>query len=133
MKYILFGMAVGLYVAAMPVQAQDTPLAGNTEAGATVFKKCLACHKVGPGATNGVGPSLNGVVGRQAGTYPGYNFSAAMRNSGLVWDEPTLTTYLHAPRELVPGTKMAFVGLKKNQEIADVITYLRQFESDENR
>jgi cytochrome c len=124
---ILFGVAVCLFVAASPVQAQEAPSPGMAEAGATVFKKCLVCHKVGPEATNGVGPLLNGVVGRPAATYPGYNYSAAMRNSGLVWDEPTLTTYLHGPRKLVPGTKMTFPGLPKDQDIADVIAYLKQF------
>lgn len=100
---------------------------GNAEAGATVFKRCMACHSVGPDAKNGVGPVLNGVVGRAAGVYPGYDYSAANKNSGLTWDEPTLATYLHAPRKLVPGTKMTFAGLSKDQEIADVIAYLKQF------
>jgi cytochrome c len=130
MKYILIGIAIGLSVAAIPAQAQDASPAGNAEAGAIVFKKCLVCHKVGPQATNGVGPLLNGVVDRPAGTFPGYNYSAAMRNSGLVWDEPTLTTYLHAPRKLVPGTKMTFPGLPKDQDIADVIAYLKRFNAD---
>jgi cytochrome c len=89
----------------------------------------MACHKVGPDAKNGVGPVLNGVVGRAAGVYPDYSYSAASKNSGLAWDEPTLTTYLRAPRELVPGTKMTFAGLKKDQEIADVIAYLKQFDA----
>ena len=100
---------------------------GNAEAGAVVFRRCMACHQVGPDAKNGVGPVLNGVVGRAAGVYPDYSYSAANKNSGLTWDEPTLTTYLHAPRKLVPGTKMTFAGLNKDQEIADVIAYLKQF------
>jgi cytochrome c len=70
---------------------------------------------------------LNGVVGRPAGRYPGYNYSSANKSSGLVWDEPTLSRYLRAPAEVVPGTKMVFFGLKKDQEISDVIAYLKQF------
>jgi cytochrome c len=134
MKHILCGVAIGLITAlsvtTIPAQAQDTLPAGNAEAGAIVFKKCLVCHKVGPDATNGVGPLLNDVVDRPAGTFAGYNYSAAMRNSGLVWDEPTLTTYLHGPRKLVPGTKMTFPGLPKDQDIADVIAYLKGFKAD---
>jgi cytochrome c len=89
----------------------------------------MACHKVGTDARKGVGPVLNGVVGRAAATHPDYSYSAAMKDSGLIWDEATLTTYLQAPRRLVPGTKMTFTGLKKSQEIADVIAYLKQFDA----
>jgi cytochrome c len=99
-------------------------------AGAVVFRKCMACHEVGPNARNGVGPILNGTVGRPAGTHPGYSYSLATRNSGLVWDERTLARYLRAPRELVPGTRMAFPGLKDDGDIADVITYLKQFDEE---
>lgn len=122
----MLGLATALLTAVGSAHAQDTS-PGNAEAGAVVFKRCMACHQVGPDAKNGVGPVLNGVVGRAAGTYPDYNYSAANKDSGLTWDEPTLTTYLHAPRKLVPGTKMTFAGLSKDQEIADVIAYLKQF------
>lgn len=129
MKSILFGSAAAISLAIGPAHAQDTLSAGNAEAGATVFKRCMACHKVGPDARKGVGPVLNGVVGRAAATYPDYSYSTAMKNSGLIWDEATLTTYLQAPRKLVPGTKMTFAGLKKQQEIADVIDYLKQYDA----
>jgi cytochrome c len=133
LKYHLFKAATILSVAMIPAHAQDAAPMGNTEAGAIVFKKCQACHKVGPDARNGVGPVLNGVVGQAAGTSPGYNYSAAIKKSGLVWDETTLTTYLHAPRKLVPGTKMTFAGLPKDQEIIDVIAYLKLFDAHGNR
>lgn len=107
--------------------AEDARSSGRPEAGETVFKKRMACHQVGPNARNSIGPVLNGVVGRPAGRYPGYNYSSANKNSGLVWDEPTLSRYLRAPAEVVPGTKMIFFGLKKDQEISDVIAYLKQF------
>ena len=90
----------------------------------------MACHQVGPSARNGIGPVLNGVVGRPAGVYPGYSYSSANKSSGLVWDEQTLTRYLRAPAEVVPGTKMIFFGLKKSQDVADVIAYLNQFDRD---
>lgn len=111
-------------------RAQDTIPAGVAEAGAMVFKKCMACHQVGPNAKNGIAPVLNGVVGRAAGQYPGYNYSSANKNSGLVWDERTLARYLRAPAEVVPGTKMIFSGLKKEHEVSDVIAYLKQFSAD---
>jgi cytochrome c len=110
--------------------AQDAISTGHPDAGAVVFKKCMACHQVGTSAENGIGPVLNGVVGRPAGQYPNYKYSLANRNSGLIWDERTLARYLRAPAEVVPGTKMAFTGLKKGQEIADVIAYLKQFSRD---
>jgi cytochrome c len=98
---------------------------GDAKAGATVFAQCSACHAVGPAAQNNVGPVLNGVVGRAAGTFPGYRYSSAMRKSGLTWDEATLTQYLHGPDKLVPGTKMAFPGMG-DKDVADVIAYLKQ-------
>ena len=73
---------------------------------------------------------LNGVVNRPAGQYPNYKYSSANKNSGLVWDEQTFSNYLRAPAKVVPGTKMIFSGLKKEQEISDVIAYLRQFGAD---
>lgn len=119
-----------LFVATGVAQAGNSMLGGSPEAGAVVFKKCMACHQVGPDARNGIAPVLNGVVGRPAGKYPGYNYSSANKKSGLTWDEPTLTRYLRAPAQVVPGTKMIFAGLQKIQEIADVIAYLKQFDAD---
>lgn len=113
-----------------PAASQETMVAGDAMAGAKVFKKCMACHMAGPDAENSVGPALNGIVGRKAGTYPDYNYSSAIRDSGLVWDEPTLTTYLRAPRKVVPGTRMTFAGLKKDKDIADVIAFLKQFDAN---
>ena len=89
--------------------------AGNPDAGVLVFKKCMACHQIGPNAQDGIAPVLNGVVGRPAGQYPNYSYSAANKNSGLVWDERTLSAYLRAPAKVVPGTKMIFSGLTKGQ------------------
>lgn len=99
---------------------------GDAAAGATVFAQCSACHAVGAGAQNNVGPVLNGVVGRPAGTYPSYRYSTAMKRSGLTWDEGTLKQYLKGPDKLVPGTKMAYPGLTSDVDLANVIAYLKQ-------
>lgn len=99
---------------------------GDAEAGAKLFAQCAACHAVGADAQNNVGPVLNGVVGRAAGTYPGYRYSSAMRKSGLTWDESTLAQYLRGPEKVVPGTKMAYPGIANDAELANVIAYLKQ-------
>ena len=104
-------------------QAQDAA------AGEKVFTKCKACH-VADADTNKIGPSLQGVIGRAAGTHPDFKYSEAMiaaGASGVKWDEPTLTAYLHDPKALVKGTKMAFAGIKKDEDVANVIAYLKQF------
>jgi cytochrome c len=103
---------------------------GDASAGAKVFAQCSACHTVGAGAQNSVGPVLNGVVGRAAGTFPGYRYSSTMRKSGLTWDETTLTNYLRAPDKVLPGTKMAFPGIASDQDLANVIAYLKQQSSE---
>jgi cytochrome c len=100
---------------------------GNAEKGETVFAKCKACHEVEKGV-NKVGPTLKGVVGRKAASVEGYKYSEAMAAKGaegVVWDEATLTTYLADPKAFVPKTKMAFAGLKKPEDVADVIAYLK--------
>ena len=104
--------------------AQDAAL------GEKVFLKCRACHQTGEGAKNAVGPVLNGVVGRKAGTYPDYAYSDANKNSGITWDEATLKEYLKNPRAKVPGTKMIFPGWPKDEDIDNVIAYLKQFGTD---
>lgn len=103
---------------------------GDPDKGAKVFKKCMPCHRIGPGATALVGPPLNGIVGAKAGEVPGYSFSDALKNSGLVFDEATLAKWLRNPRELVPGNRMTFAGLQKDEDIADVIAYLKTFAPD---
>lgn len=101
---------------------------GDAEAGATVFKKCSACHVVDKDQ-NRVGPSLLGVIGRTAGTHADFKYSKAMLDAGkggLVWDEAALHEYLRDPKAKVKGTKMVFPGLKKDEEIVNVIAYLKQ-------
>lgn len=101
--------------------------AGNATAGAQVFKKCGVCHTATE-PMNRVGPSLMGIIGRPVATFAGYNYSSAMTafgEDGKVWDEERLSEYLMAPKAMVPGTKMSFPGLKKPQEIEDIIAYLK--------
>jgi len=97
---------------------------GNAANGAKVFVQCQSCHVTTPGV-NRIGPSLHAVVGRHSGSIPNYAYSAANKNSGVVWTEANLFTYLEAPRKFIPGTKMSFVGLKDPQKRADVIAYLK--------
>jgi len=104
--------------------------AGDPAAGAKVFKKCQACHAVGEGATNKVGPELNGIFGRTAGSVPDYSYSDANKNSAIVWDHAIFAEYIKNPRGYIPGTKMSFVGLKKDKEIEDITAYLDQFNAD---
>ena len=105
-------------------------LAQDAAAGEKVFSKCKICHQIGEGAKNMVGPVLNGVVGRPAGSYDGYHYSDANKNSGITWDEATLKEYLKDPKAKVPGTKMVFPGLKSDDDINNVIAYLKQFGPD---
>jgi len=104
--------------------------AADPAAGEKVFKKCRACHAVGEGAKHKVGPELNDVIGRQAGTAEGFKYSKAMIGAGeegMVWDDEALAAYLAAPKKVVPKTKMAFAGLKKDADIENVIAYLKTF------
>lgn len=98
---------------------------GDSAQGEKVFKKCAACHSVEAGK-NKVGPSLHGVIGSTAGSVEGFKYSDAMKESGLVWDEATLDSFLTKPKDVVPKTRMAFPGLKDEQDRQDVIAYLKQ-------
>lgn len=99
--------------------------AGDAKQGQRVFNKCKACHSVVEGQRR-IGPTLYGMFGRKAGTLPGFVFSSAMKDSGVVWDEKTLDDYLAKPREFMPGTRMAFPGLPRKDERDDLIAYLKE-------
>lgn len=119
-------------LAALPLRAAlaDALPPGDPVAGKTIFQKCAGCHSVGPGAINKTGPELNGIVGQKAAIVPGYDFSSAMKNSGVTWTEDKLAQYLRAPRAMIPGVKMTFGGLQRDQDIANVIAYLKSFKLD---
>jgi cytochrome c len=109
---------------AAPAGASYASFTGDAAKGEKVFAQCKACH-VAEAGKNRVGPSLWAVVGRTAGTIPGFTYSKANKDSGVTWSEDVLFTYLEAPQKFMPGTRMAFAGLKKPQDRADVIAYLK--------
>ena len=110
--------------------AASSAMAQDAAAGKTVFNKCLACHAIGEGAKNKVGPELNGLDGRKSGTAPDYNYSDANKNSGITWNEAQFKEYIKDPRAKVPGTKMAFAGIKNEKEVNDLWAYVSQFDKD---
>ena len=121
-------IAAACTAAALLLSSNAFAQEGNVAAGEAVFKKCSACHNV-DSAKHKVGPSLQGVIGRQPGVAEGFKYSKAMVDfgAGKVWDDAQLTAYLANPRGVVKGTRMAFAGLKEPKEITDVIAYLKTF------
>jgi cytochrome c len=119
-----------IMVLALVTAAATSAHAQDAATGAKVFKVCHICHRIGPGAKNLVGPELNGLDGRHSGTAPGYNYSDANKRSGIVWNEKTFKKYIKDPRGDIPGTKMAFAGIKNKKEIDDLWAYIKQFEPD---
>lgn len=107
--------------------------AQDVTSGEKAFVVCRACHQIGVTAKDAVGPVLNGVVGRAAGTEAGYNYSPAMKNSGLKWNDQTLQAYLANPQAVVKGTKMIFAGLKDPAKVDDVIAFLKTYNADGSR
>jgi cytochrome c len=104
-------------------------LAQSVEAGERVFAQCRACHQVGENAKNLVGPQLNGMFGRKSGTIEGYTYTEANKNANITWDEKSFTDYITDPKGRIPGTKMAFAGIKNPQQITDLVAYLKQFDA----
>lgn len=115
--------AAGAVVLAV-TDASGATLSGDATKGAATFRQCQTCHVKEIGV-NKVGPSLAGIVGRPAGSVPGFNYSAANKGSGITWSEQELYVYLENPRAKIPGTTMAFVGIKDSQKRADLIAYLK--------
>ena len=120
---LLASLAIALGVSGQ-ASAQDLA------AGERSFLKCKPCHQVGETAKNTVGPVLNGIIGRHSGTYEGYNYSDANKNSGLTWDEATFKEYIKNPKAKIPGTKMAFAGINSENEINNLYAYLAQWGAD---
>ena len=122
-----FALLTAIAVATLGV-GSTVASAQDAENGQNVFRQCRACHQIGANAKNLVGPGLTGVVGRKAGTVEGFNYSEANKTAGakgLVWDEKTLMEYLAAPQQFMPGTKMAFAGIKDEADRKDLIAYLK--------
>jgi cytochrome c len=119
-----------LVVIATSATASSLALAQDVAAGKSSFNKCLACHAIGEGAKNKVGPELNGLDGRKSGTAPDYSYSDANKNSGITWNEAQFKEYIKDPKAKIPGTKMAFAGIKKDTEINDLWAFLSQYGAD---
>lgn len=119
-RQIAWPVAVALLAGAGTAAAQ-----GDQEKGEKVFNKCKTCHVVEE-EKNKIGPHLVGIFGRQAGSVDGFKYSDAMKGSGVVWDDETIAAYLKDPKSYIPGNRMAFAGLRKDEEIADLLAYLHE-------
>lgn len=118
--------ALGLALAFIVGMTGAAMAAGDADKGAKVFKKCKVCHTLNEGGKNKIGPNLFGIFGRKAGALEGYKYSKAMKGVDIVWDEDTIDVYLTKPKKFIPKTKMGFPGLKKEDQRADVIAYLKK-------
>jgi cytochrome c len=118
--------------AALVANSSVAGMAQDAQRGKTVFNVCLACHAIGPDAQNKIGPELNGLDGRKAGTVPNFAYSDANKNSGIVWNVMTFEGYIKDPRAKIPGTKMIFAGVKNEQQVKDLWAYVSQFAADGN-
>jgi cytochrome c len=110
--------------------AATAALAQDAAAGKTSFNKCMACHSIGEGARNKVGPELNGLDGRKSGTAPDYSYSDANKNSGITWNKDQFLDYIKDPKAKIPGTKMAFAGIKNEKEANDLWAFISQYDKD---
>jgi cytochrome c len=118
-------------LAAVTTLAATSPaLAQEVAAGKTSFNKCMACHAVGEGAKNKVGPELNGLDGRKSGSVAGYAYSDPNKNSGITWSKETFLDYIKDPKAKIPGTKMVFAGIKNEKEAGDLWAFLAQYSAD---
>jgi cytochrome c len=112
------------------VASASSATAQDLAAGETSFKKCLACHSIGEGAKNKVGPVLNGLDGRKSGSVEGFSYSDANKNSGVTWNKDQFLEYIKDPKAKIPGTKMAFAGVKNETEAQSLWAYISQFDKD---
>jgi cytochrome c len=122
--------SAALMIAATSLAAASGARAQDVSAGENSFKKCLACHSIGDGAKNKVGPVLNGLDGRKSGSVEGFSYSDANKNSGITWNKDQFLDYIKDPRAKIPGTKMVFAGIKNEKEANDLWAYVSQFDKD---
>ena len=123
-------LTLSVLAAFISMAGASSALAQDAAAGEASFKKCLPCHSIGEGAKNKVGPELNGLDGRKSGTVEGYSYSDANKNSGVTWNKEQFLAYIKDPKAKIPGTKMAFAGIKNEAEANALWAYLSQFEKD---
>ena len=120
----------GALIVVTSMAAASGALAQDAAAGKTSFNKCLACHAIGDGAKNKVGPELNGLDGRKSGTAEGYSYSDANKNSGITWSKEVFLEYIKDPKAKIPGTKMVFAGIKNENEANNLWAYVSSFDKD---
>jgi len=118
-----------VFVALLAVAGASEVRAQDAAAGEKVFGVCKTCHQIGETAKNGVGPVLNGIIGRKAGSVAGFSYTAANKDSGITWDEATFREYIKDPKAKIPGTKMIYPGLKDEKRIDDLVAFLKQFDA----
>jgi cytochrome c len=125
MDIILKAASIGVIAGAMTLAIASPASAADPSTGAKLFAaQCSVCHTRAANSPSGVGPRLFGVVGRKAGSLPGYSFSAAMKNSGLTWTPDQIRLYLSNPARTVRGNKMPYGGLHDDTKLGDLLAYL---------
>jgi cytochrome c len=129
-EHIMKKLTLSALVVIASSAAVSAAHAQDAAAGKTSFNKCLACHAIGEGAKNKVGPELNGLDGRKSGSAPDYSYSDANKNSGITWNEAQFKEYIKDPRAKIPGTKMVFAGIKNEKEVNDLWAFLAQYDKD---
>ena len=129
-EQIMKKLTLGALAIITSMAATSAALAQDVAAGKTSFNKCMACHAIGEGAKNKVGPELNGIDGRKSGTAEGYSYSDANKNSGITWGKDQFLEYITDPKAKIPGTKMIFPGIKHEKERNDLWAYISQFDKD---
>jgi cytochrome c len=129
-EHLMKHLTLSLVAIASALFAASAAQAQDVAAGETSFHKCMACHSIGEGAKNKVGPELNGLDGRHSGSVEGYSYSDANKNSGITWSKDQFLEYIKDPKAKVPGTKMAFAGIKNETEANNLWAYVSQFDKD---
>src|ERR1700732_3089677 len=128
-EHIMKKLTLSALVVIASSAAASSALAQDAAAGKTAFNKCMACHAIGEGAQNKVGPQLNGLDGRKSGTAPDYSYSNANKDSGITWNEAQFKEYIKEPKTKIPGTKMSFAGIKNEKEAGDLWAFISQYDA----
>lgn len=122
---LVLAFVIGAWFVLTPATASAKAHEGDLEKGKRIFRICAGCHSLKPGA-NRVGPTLAGLLGRKAGSVPGFRYSSALKNTRVTWDENTLDAWLANPRKLIPGNRMPFRGIRKKEHRANIIAFLKE-------
>lgn len=123
-------MRTWVFAGLLVVASAGAALAQDAAAGEQAFNKCRPCHDVGEDAKIKLGPPLNGIDGRKAGTFAGFNYSDGVKNSGITWDKAKFMQWIEGPQAMIPGTRMAFSGVKDDAERQSLWAYVSQFKAD---